>query len=75
MKDKEIKSKLTLKRIFADIIVWFIMMYAFNKTYKEMRKDSYDLELAHRRMWGLIILGLFAFIFIVIITYIVGLLE
>ena len=62
----------TFKQIFADIVVWFIMMYAFNQTYKEMRKECYDLEQAHRRMWGLIVLGLFLFSFIVILTYSFG---
>ena len=62
----------TIKQIFADIVVWFIMMYAFNQTYKEMKKECYELEKTHRKMWGLIILGLFLFSFIVMITYSLG---
>jgi len=67
------KNKIpTFKQIFVDILVWFIMMYAFNQTRKKMRKECYDLKQAHSRMWGLIILGLFLFSFIMILTYSLG---
>jgi len=58
-------------RLFTNVVIWFIMMYAFNQTYKEMRKNCYDLEQVHKRMWGLIILGLFLYSFIV--GYVIGL--
>ena len=66
------ERNITFKRIFADIIIWFVMMRIFNKTYKEMRKKCYDLELAHRRMWGLILLGLLIFLAIAVLTYSLG---
>ncbi|MBD3249926.1 hypothetical protein GF336_07810 [Candidatus Woesearchaeota archaeon] len=62
----------TFKQIFTNIVVWAITLYTFNQTYKEMKKECYEIEKAYKRMWGLIILGLFLFSFIVILIYSLG---
>jgi hypothetical protein len=62
----------TFKQIFADIVIWFIIVWAFNDVFKQMRKECYELDQAHKKMWGLIILGLFLFSCIALLTYSMG---
>jgi len=71
----KITNNITIKHILADIVVFFIMCFVFNDVYKELRKNCYDLQKAHRRMWGLIFIGLFMWACIFILAYVRGWLQ
>ena len=43
-------KNITIKHILADIVVFFIMCFVFIEVFKELRKNSYDLQKAYRRM-------------------------
>jgi hypothetical protein len=62
-------KQLTMRNLFAVVLGFFIMCFVFNDVYKELRKNCYDLQQAHRRMWELIISGLFMWACIFLIAY------
>jgi len=63
----------SLKEIFATVMVWFTMMWIFDKTYRETRRECPELDRFHKTMWGIIYyLGLILFFFIAIIIFILG---
>ena len=57
-----------LKIIFATIVTWFVLMYVFNKTYREMKKEIPELAELERRLWGLIFFAWIILIIMLLVT-------